>query len=138
MPNRHDILNEAKTWLGTPFKHQGRIKGKGVDCVGILIGIAHHFQLTDFDYHTYSHLPDGVTMRLLLDKHMQMIATDAAQPGDVYLLRFEHQPQHVAVMTEYGILHAYAQVRRCVEHRMDDLWRSRIVCAYAFKGIDTP
>jgi NlpC/P60 family putative phage cell wall peptidase len=136
MPNRTDILAEAKTWLGTPFKHQGRVKGRGVDCVGIVIGIAHHFNLTDFDYVEYSHLPDGVTMRKLLDENLQPILIDQAQPGDVYLMRFEYQPQHVSIVTEYGMIHAYAQVRRCVEHRIDDIWRSRIVAAYAFKGID--
>ncbi len=31
-----EAVQEALTWLGTPYHHQGRIKGVGVDC-GTLI-----------------------------------------------------------------------------------------------------
>lgn len=31
-----EAVKEALTWLGTPYHHQGRVKGVGVDC-GTLI-----------------------------------------------------------------------------------------------------
>ena len=31
-----EAVQEALTWLGTPYHHQGRVKGVGVDC-GTLI-----------------------------------------------------------------------------------------------------
>lgn len=31
-----NVISEAMTWLGTPYHHQGRVKGVGVDC-GTLI-----------------------------------------------------------------------------------------------------
>lgn len=130
------IVEEAKTWMGTPFKHQGRIKGLGVDCVGLIIGVAHTFQLTDFDYTHYTHQPDGFLMRQLLDQHLQSISIQAAKAGDIVLMRFETQPQHVGILSHYGIIHAYAQVRRCVEHRLDAVWRSRIVGAYAYPRVE--
>ena len=33
------VRSEALTWLGTPYHHQGRVKGVGVDCGQILIAI---------------------------------------------------------------------------------------------------
>ena len=33
------VRSEALTWLGTPYHHQGRVKGVGVDCGQILISI---------------------------------------------------------------------------------------------------
>jgi cell wall-associated NlpC family hydrolase len=33
---RQSILTEARTWIGTPYHHKGRVKGVGVDCGGIL------------------------------------------------------------------------------------------------------
>ncbi len=35
-----DVVRTARTWLGTPYHHQGRLKGVGVDCAGLLIGVA--------------------------------------------------------------------------------------------------
>jgi cell wall-associated NlpC family hydrolase len=34
------IVAEAETWLNTPFRHQGRLKGQGVDCVGFISEVA--------------------------------------------------------------------------------------------------
>jgi NlpC/P60 family putative phage cell wall peptidase len=136
MPNKIAIVEEARTWIGTPFKHQGRIKGLGVDCVGLIIGVAHFFKLTDFDYRNYSHTPDGFLMRQLLDQHLRSISIQDAKPGDIVLMRFEAEPQHVGILSDYGIIHAYAQVRHCVEHRLDNIWKSRIVGAYAYPHIE--
>ena len=35
---RDSIVAEARTWLDTPYLHQGRRKGHGVDCLGLVIG----------------------------------------------------------------------------------------------------
>ena len=61
-----NICQQARTWLGTPFKHQGRVKGVGVDCLGLLIGVAQELDLRDaqgrklaaFDALDYGHVPD--------------------------------------------------------------------------------
>lgn len=34
------IWAEAQQWIGTPFRWQGRIKGVGCDCKGLLAGVA--------------------------------------------------------------------------------------------------
>lgn len=33
------IAEEAKRWLGTPFEHMGCVIHKGVDCMGLIIGV---------------------------------------------------------------------------------------------------
>ena len=33
------IVEETKSWLRTPYHHQGAIKGVGVDCAMILIKV---------------------------------------------------------------------------------------------------
>ena len=40
MTNGNAAVQEAITWLGTPYHHQGRVKGVGVDC-GTLICEVH-------------------------------------------------------------------------------------------------
>ena len=34
------IIAEARTWIGTPWKHQGCAKGRAADCLGLVTGVA--------------------------------------------------------------------------------------------------
>lgn len=135
MTTRADIVAEARQWLGVRWHHQGRNRA-GIDCIGLAIEVAHAFGLSRFDITDYSRQPDPVMMRALLAEHMDAIAVASALPGDLLLMRFERDPQHVAIMTDTGIIHAYAQARKVVEHRLDSQWKARIVGAYRYKGIE--
>jgi cell wall-associated NlpC family hydrolase len=132
MVTRQNIVDEARTYLNVRWHHQGRNMA-GVDCLGLVILVAHQLGLTDFDTADYGRIPDGQRLRAGLTEHMDVTRTH--QPGDVLLMRFEQHPQHVAIVTDRGIIHAYAQVRKVVEHRLDSVWSSRIVAAYSFNGI---
>lgn len=134
MTTRADVVTEARKWLSVRWHHQGRSRA-GIDCVGLVIKIGHALGFSDFDIADYSRQPDPAMMRSLLALHMDPIAVSSAQPGDVLLMRFEREPQHVAIVTDQGIIHAYAQARKVVEHRLDDIWRGRIVGAYQYKGL---
>jgi NlpC/P60 family putative phage cell wall peptidase len=37
--NSEDIITEARSWIGTPYQHQGRLKGVGCDCLGLVLGV---------------------------------------------------------------------------------------------------
>ncbi len=37
--NRVEIVAVARSWLGTPWIHQGRLKDIGVDCGGLIISL---------------------------------------------------------------------------------------------------
>jgi hypothetical protein len=41
------LVAEARRWLGTPFRHQGRIRGEGVDCIGLVLEPARALGLTE-------------------------------------------------------------------------------------------
>lgn len=38
---REAVIVEAHKWLGTPFHHEGRVMGAGVDCAQYLIAVYH-------------------------------------------------------------------------------------------------
>ncbi len=42
------------------------------------------------------------------------------------------EPQHVALVTDHGIIHSYSGVGKVVEHGLDDRWQQRITAAYRF------
>ena len=132
-----DIIAAARTWLGTPWRHQGRLKGVAVDCGGLILGVGKELGLLDFDTRAYGRIPDGQQMRALCEQHLLSKPIAEAAPGDVLLMRFTRHPQHLAIAGDHGepfsLIHAYADAGACVEHGADPKWLRRIVAAYSFK-----
>ncbi|MFP3017550.1 MAG: hypothetical protein ACEY3E_01265 [Candidatus Tisiphia sp.] len=84
-----DIAAEARTWLGTKYHHQGRLKKSyasngGVDCIGLIMGVAMELRLVGadgkllakFDETSYSPHPDGVRLKQFLDLHLKNFEED--------------------------------------------------------------
>lgn len=134
---RAQILDEARAWLGTPFHHQGRVKGVGVDCVGLLAGVARALGLTVVDRTDYGRGPDGHSLAAALDAQMRQLAPTQAGPGDVLLLRIRRWPQHVGILGEGGtLIHAHAGAGRVVETPLAGWWGQRVLAAYRFPGLE--
>lgn len=133
--SRAAIISYARRLLGTPYRHQGRQPGCGLDCIGLVVVVARHFGLSDHDVHDYPRLPEGD--RLLGEaRRAGFIPVGRARPGDVICLRTARDPQHLAIVTDIGMLHACARRERVIEHRIDATWRERIVAAFRFPGVD--
>jgi len=143
---KEDIIEEARTWLGTPYRHQGRVKGVGCDCGGIVIGVAKELGIEIKDYEGYGKMPHGGTMKKLLDSQFQSVPIEEVQIGDILLMKIVRDPQHLALVTDYGMLHCYTQLGRgkqkkatnagrVVEHRLDEFWKKRILKIYRFPGV---
>ena len=149
MTTPDDIIRAARGWIGTPFHHQGRVKGVGVDCIGLLVGIARELELTDdkgilladYDQPNYSPLPDGMGLKTAVSlRLLELPSIGEASRGDVYLFRFQQDPQHVGILSELpdgapGIIHCYSNSGKVVEHRLNDTWRNLIVAAYRFPNL---
>lgn len=131
---RDEVLAEARSWIGVPYLHQGRSR-LGVDCVGLLIKVAHGLGMSDYDVAGYARVPSSDFLRAECERLMRRIPVSQRQPADVLLLRFKRDPQHLAVVTDRGFLHAYAGAGRVVETSMPPEWERRIVAAYALPGV---
>lgn len=127
------VLAEARDWLGTPFRHQGRRKGVGVDCIGLIVGVAHALGLDPCDRTGYPRQPDGRSLEEALDRHLLRLGPGDMRPGDILLMRIRRLPQHVGILAERGMLiHAHSSAGRVVEMRLDARWWDRVVAAYRF------
>jgi hypothetical protein len=148
------IMQEARAWLGTRFRHQGRCKRTdahdgGVDCLGLLIGVAaaldlrdrHGALLTTHDRTDYPTHPDGGALQCALNRALYPIALNALTPADIALFAYERNPQHLGIITTYdtvslGILHAYAPAKCVVEHTLDDSWQTKMIAAFRLPCVD--
>lgn len=138
---RSAVVREARTWLGTPFQHQGRLKGQGVDCLGVVSAVGRALGVVDHDELDYGASPRPRRMGEGLRRHLIEIPICAALPGDVVWMAWRSEPQHLGILTDIGILHAHSLVRdgaqegRCVEHPLDAEWRGRIRAAFSYPGV---
>lgn len=137
------IIAAARAEIGTPFRHQGRASGKGLDCAGLVCHVASAVGAEYVDQQGYARRPSNGLLESALDGQpcLERIALPEIQPGDVLLMKFSGDPQHLAiyigrseVYQAEGIVHAWLQARKVAENRLTDEWRSRIVRAYRFKG----
>lgn len=142
MTTREQIVAEARRWLGTRWHHQASLRGVGTDCIGLIVGVARALGIKEaaqFDacdwIAGYGREPDPEMLRRACSVFLVPCRTPC--PGDILLLRFLGEPQHFALVSapDY-MIHAYAQARRVVENRIDDVWGGRIVGAYSYRGLD--
>lgn len=131
MTTPEEFVAGAREWVGTPFKHQGRVKGIGVDCIGVVYCTGRDMGIVDPSVMVpYGRSPDGRLLPAILNANMHRVRK--LQPGDVLLFKFVKEPQHVGVYTGRNIIHAYSRVGKCVEHIYDARWIKRLVGAYRF------
>ncbi len=132
-----DIITAARACLGTPFAHQGRIKGVALDCAGLVVSVAQDIGADYVDRQAYSRNPiNGLLHAALMDQPcLERTWKDQMQTGDILLMRFGRDPQHLAIYTGQTIIHSFETVGIACEHDLTDLWRRRIVAVYRFKGL---
>jgi cell wall-associated NlpC family hydrolase len=124
-----DFIAAARSYVGVPFRHQGRTR-HGVDCIGLVVCAARDIGLTLADRTDYPRDPNGL---LPLEMARQFAPVESPQAGDILLMRFRGEPQHVAILAGATLIHGYASIGRVVEHGLDAKWRRRIVATYRLK-----
>lgn len=108
---RKKVVDEAMTWLGTPYHHLGDIKGAGVDCAMLLVrvycdlGLAPAFDPRPYATQWYFHHEE--------EKYLKWIAkycdpVDIAKPGDIAVYKFGRCAAHGAIIVSDNLMiHAF-------------------------------
>jgi len=133
-----NIVVAARTMLGTPFHHQGRAPGAGVDCIGLIVCTAQILELPLEDRTDYAREPSLDKLMKEIQAQFTKVPEGEHQWGDVLVFwvnpKSKH-PQHIAFLTDKGMLHTWAGVGRVVEHHFTDRWRKRLVGIYRLPGV---
>ncbi len=136
------ILAEARSWVGTPYRHRASLKGHGADCLGLVRGVWRAL-IGPEPEPLAPYAPDWAeagrceTLAQTAGRHLQAVPLVDAQPGDVLLFRFRaHLPaKHIAILAEDGrIIHAYDGVNVC-EGALTPWWCRRTAFAFSFPGV---
>lgn len=146
MTKRAAIVAEALTWIDTAFHHQAHTKGLATDCIGLVasVGIATGAFAADawereFAPHAgYQRSPANGALEAVCRRYL--VEVETARPGDVLLMRFHLEPQHLAIVVPLegglGMVHAYSRVGKVVSHRYAGAWQARTVAVFAYPGVE--
>ena len=145
MPSRRDVVECARTFLGTRWRHQGRLKGSGpssgVDCAGLVIKVAHELGLFTYDYTDYTRQGDWGAFVGRFREHMIESSLDKAKPGSILILRESAYPCHCGIVSKWEqddrlFIHAYAVQHKVIEDVFNDEWRSMTITVFEYPGLD--
>lgn len=132
----------ARSWIGTPYRHQASKRGAGADCLGLVRGVWREL---------YGHEPVAVpaysadwsepqrdeALWRAAELHLQAKPLADLAPGDVLLFRMregsvaKHLGIHACERQLATLVHAY-QGHGVVETPLTQPWRRRVVACFSF------
>lgn len=151
-PTRENIVEIARSFIGTPWLHQGR-GYHGTDCVGIIILIGHMTGTTFYDTTAnYRRFPRPEVFIQHFREELKEKPITERKHGDVLLLRDAIFTTHSGIYCRASpnkpinkpngdtFVHAFANRRRVVEEPIDntvegeELFR-RITHCFEYRGV---
>lgn len=147
MNTDNKLVVSARKYLGVKFRHRGRKgigPGKGLDCAG-LVWLAYKdcgVELRDFQHYEREpelhkeNLIDHVKKSIGDPIFIAPVRQHDLNIGDVIVLRFDHEPHHVGIVTPYplggfAMIHADGwphdgRAGKVIEHRLSSDLIARI------------
>lgn len=141
---RAQIIDCARSWIGTPYHHQASARHIGCDCLGLVRGVWREIYGEE-PLVVPPYTPDWAEAsgsETLLNAARQClteIPLKAARPGDAILFRMTPNvpAKHIAILSaEDQIIHAY-WARFVTESRLIPYWRRRQAYAFSFPDIES-
>ena len=136
------VVALARTWIGTPYRHQGCVRGGGADCLGLLRGIWRDLCGAEPEavppYTADWAEPSG--QEALWDAARRWLVpccTGTDRAGDVLLFRMRDESiaKHLGIAAEVGdtpsFIHADSW-HGVVESPLSEPWARRIVARFTF------
>ena len=136
------VVQEARRWLGTPYRHQCATRGAGADCLGLVLGIWRAVQ-GDWPEDVPPYTPDwsepSRQERLWQAAARHLVELPAGTPhapGQVLLFRMRAGAvaKHLGVVSAIApgrFIHAYSGHGVC-ESALTPPWARRVVARFAF------
>lgn len=143
---RQVVLQEAQTWLGTPYRHQASLKGAGCDCLGFLRGLWRAFYGAEPEpvpAYSSDWAETGGEETLIAAGRRWLVErpVPAAEPADILVFRWRDgsPAKHVGLLStplqeSPKIIHAYERAG-VIESPLVPAWQRRIAAVFSFPEI---
>ena len=152
MLTRKQITDCAREYLGTPFQHQGRLKGKACDCVGLPYMVAEELGIHSRDGKVIhkgdnSHYTAQPTNNFVHEECQRLLVEKSKwsmKEGDVVTIKMPTIACHVGIVTTLyvgtpheclGVIHSYSPAHKVVETIIDAKLQNRIHGCFEFPEV---
>lgn len=132
------IVEIARGWIGTPYRHQASVRGAGTDCLGLIRGVWRALYGAEPEVppaysRDWSEPQRNEALWAAAARHLAERPVPMARAGDVLLFRMRAGAvaKHLGIATGGGFVHAY-DGHGVVESPLSAPWRRRIVAAFEF------
>jgi hypothetical protein len=151
MINKKIFADQARTWIGTKFQHQGRLKKNencngGCDCLGLLIGVIKELSLEKkisenidlMDTKNYQRILKTTILIDSIQKYFKQKNINSIEIGDIALFKSKNSiyPHHLGIINKLDenltLIHSFLNVEAVVEHILDEYWINNIHSIYDF------
>lgn len=112
---RAAVVAEVRSWAGTAFHHQGRVKGVGVDCAQLVIAVfadaLHLVPPIEPGYYPPDWFLHQSRERIVEWVERYWRRVDAAAAGDLVLFRFGRALSHSGIVVQVEparVVHSFA------------------------------
>ena len=117
-----ELIDEARRWLGVPYRHQGRTPTGGFDCIGFVVWCLQQRGVlpAEFERRDYGRLPQ---LELIAKAAAYCEEIAAPLPGCLLLIRWpgDKRASHAALLAGETMIHTY-QNMKVVEHGYRQPW----------------
>jgi NlpC/P60 family putative phage cell wall peptidase len=118
MSLRDQIVAEARTWIGTPYHHEARLKGVGVDCATFIYEVlltVHAMEPKVLDHYSTNWFLHTNDERYMIEVMKIADEIEAPKPGDLAMFKYGRAYAHAAIVLQWPIIvHASRQARAVV------------------------
>ncbi len=141
MPCPVEIVDCARRWIGTPYRHQAARRGAGADCLGLVRGVWREVYGGEPErvpaYSMDWSEPQGDERLWAAATRHLVVKSGALRPGEVILFRMRAGAvaKHLGIVAAAGprpsFVHAYAR-HGVIESPLSAPWARRIVAVFEF------
>lgn len=135
--NTATFVQAARSFIGTPFHHQGRLPQVGLDCAGVVVCALRKIGAPVSDVAGYGRVPSQGIFEDAVMAQCEPVPLAELRIGDLMMFAFRTEPQHIAIVSSVDptlIIHAYESVGRVVENSFDTTWQKRLRGCYRIRG----
>lgn len=136
------IIKEARSWLDTPYQHQCRVKGVGVDCAMFIAEVGNNLGLLDpsklvpnYSKQWHLHNKQEKLKQILLDYGFIEIPLSESKTGDVLGFKYGRVMSHLAIKSyKDKIIQASVETGKVTESTYEDM-KSHLITAFRYPGV---
>ncbi len=139
---RAAILDVARSYIGVKWRHQGRTREHGIDCVGLplLVGT----ELNHMDHLLPANYPrrPNQTFIPIFKNYLELVTVSQEQWGDILVFAASGHPCHCGILAFRNgvmtVVHAHAAERMVFEETLESTERyiGKPVYTFKFKGLE--